>query len=98
MALDPLGVAREFADVHIPSLPARVGEPTSRVERLAARTGLTRRETEVLEALADGLTNRGIALSLGVSPRTVESHLERVYDKLGVGSRAAALSRLFDVL
>jgi DNA-binding NarL/FixJ family response regulator len=82
-----------------PPRPASTArEPASCVERIAARTGLTRRETDVLKALADGLTNRGIALSLGVSPRTVESHLEGVYDKLGVSSRAAALSRLFDVM
>lgn len=58
---------------------------------------LTRREAEVLSWLAKGKTNRDIAEILGMSPRTVNKHLEHVYAKLGVETRtsaAAMLSRL----
>jgi DNA-binding response OmpR family regulator/DNA-binding CsgD family transcriptional regulator len=51
---------------------------------------LTRRETEVLSWLAKGKTNRDIAEILGMSPRTVNKHLEHVFEKLGVETRAAA--------
>jgi DNA-binding NarL/FixJ family response regulator len=52
--------------------------------------GLTAREVEVLALLARGLANKEIARRLGITPKTVSSHLEHVYTKLGVGSRAAA--------
>lgn len=51
---------------------------------------LTPRETEVLAWLAKGKTNRDIAEILGMSPRTVNKHLEHVFEKLGVETRAAA--------
>ncbi|ARU03601.1 DNA-binding response regulator [Comamonas serinivorans] len=51
---------------------------------------LTPRETEVLGWLAKGKTNRDIADILGLSPRTVNKHLEHVFEKLGVETRAAA--------
>ncbi len=49
---------------------------------------LTRRELEVARLTATGGTNRAIARSLGVSPRTVDAHLSRIYQKLDVTSRA----------
>lgn len=51
---------------------------------------LTPRETEVLSWLAKGKTNRDIADILGMSPRTVNKHLEHIFEKLGVETRAAA--------
>ena len=51
---------------------------------------LTPRETEVLSWIAKGKTNRDVADILGMSPRTVNKHLEHVYEKLGVETRAAA--------
>lgn len=59
----------------------------------ASRLGLaalTPRETEVLSWLAKGKTNRDIGEILGMSPRTVNKHLEHVFEKLGVETRAAA--------
>jgi len=52
--------------------------------------GLTAREVEVLVLLASGLRNREIAERLVVSPKTVGRHLEHVYAKLGVSTRASA--------
>ena len=54
--------------------------------------GLTEREMEVLTAVARGDRNKEIALALGVTERTVKAHLTNVYDKLGVDSRAGAVS------
>lgn len=51
---------------------------------------LTRRETEVLSWLSKGKTNRDIADILGMSPRTVNKHLEHIFEKLGVETRTAA--------
>lgn len=51
---------------------------------------LSQRETEVLNHVAKGKINRDISSVLGMSERTVEKHLERVYKKLGVESRTAA--------
>jgi NarL family two-component system response regulator YdfI len=58
---------------------------------VAAR--LTRRERQVLELLSDGLTMSQIASRIGISPRTVESHVSKVYRKLGVRTRVHAVSR-----
>jgi DNA-binding NarL/FixJ family response regulator len=52
---------------------------------------LTEREREVLSVAAEGLTARQIADRLGVRERTVTTHLGRIYGKLGVGSRVAAI-------
>jgi len=56
-------------------------------------TTLTAREREVLEWVAAGKTNRDIAALLGARPRTIEKHLERIYEKLGVETRTAAAAR-----
>jgi DNA-binding NarL/FixJ family response regulator len=54
---------------------------------------LTPREQQVLELLSDGHTMRQIATRLGISPRTVETHVAKVYRKLGVRTRVQAVSR-----
>jgi DNA-binding CsgD family transcriptional regulator len=58
-----------------------------------AAAPLTSREREVLDWVAAGKTNRDVAAILGASPRTVEKHLERIYEKLGVETRTAAVMR-----
>lgn len=55
--------------------------------------GLTGREREVLARMAEGRTNRRIAEELGLSPKTVNRHVENIFNKLGVASRAAAVAR-----
>jgi LuxR family maltose regulon positive regulatory protein len=57
--------------------------------------GLTARETEVLQLVGRGLTNKQAARMLGVSASTVRKHLENTYAKLEVGTRTAALARAF---
>ena len=54
---------------------------------------LTAREREVLALMAAGGTNRTIAGELGLSPKTVNRHVEHIFDKLGVSSRAAAVAK-----
>ena len=56
----------------------------------SSELGLTAREGEVLSWLSKGKTNRDIAQILGLSPRTVDKHLEQIYSKLGVENRTAA--------
>ena len=52
--------------------------------------GLTTRKVEVLRLLARGLSNKEIAERLVISPKTAGNHIERIYAKIGVNSRAAA--------
>lgn len=59
-------------------------------ERLALHFGLTRREAEVLQWVSYGKPNRVISENLGASPRTINKHLEHIFEKLGVETRAAA--------
>ncbi len=54
--------------------------------------GLSRRETEILEWVVQGKTNPEIGIILGISRRTVQKHLERIYLRLGVENRHAAIS------
>ena len=61
--------------------------------RGARGEGLSQRELEILRLLASGVSNRGIADGLLVSPNTVKSHLKNLYCKLGVHSRTQAIAR-----
>jgi len=56
-------------------------------------TVLTNREREILELLSDGLGNKQIAARLGISTNTVKTHLELLFEKLDVSSRAEAVAR-----
>ena len=58
--------------------------------------GLTQRELEVLLSLVVGQSNQGIADSLGISAKTVGHHVQHVYQKAGVRSRAAATVWAFE--
>jgi DNA-binding response OmpR family regulator/DNA-binding CsgD family transcriptional regulator len=63
---------------------------TNAPAEFSSELGLTTREGEVLSWLSKGKTNRDIAQILGLSPRTVDKHLEQIYAKLGVENRTAA--------
>lgn len=61
-----------------------------KIAALQKQAGLTRREAEVLLWVSYGKTNKTISEILGISPRTVNKHLEQVFRKIGVETRAAA--------
>ncbi|MFL6629758.1 MAG: response regulator [Vitreoscilla sp.] len=63
---------------------------------LSARFGLTTREAEVLYWVACGKINRDVGEILGLSARTVDKHLQHVFEKLNVGTRTAAASMVHD--
>jgi DNA-binding CsgD family transcriptional regulator len=65
-------------------------------DRRAVGDGLSRRELEVLRLVAAGRTNREIAASLVISEHTVARHLQNIYAKLGISSRAAATAYAFE--
>jgi DNA-binding response OmpR family regulator len=69
---------------------AKDSSSTSTPAEFSSELGLTTREGEVLSWLSKGKTNRDIAQILGLSPRTVDKHLEQIYAKLGVENRTAA--------
>jgi DNA-binding CsgD family transcriptional regulator len=75
-------------DALVEELGGRLAKPGRRREMPA---GLTDREREVLALVALGATNREIAHRLMISEKTAGHHLEHVYDKIGVSSRAAAV-------
>jgi DNA-binding CsgD family transcriptional regulator len=71
------------------------GEIGPRGARTPRNPGLSWRETQVLAAVAAGLTVEEVGRTMYLSPHTVKSHLHHVYTKLGAGSRAAAVDRAF---
>jgi DNA-binding NarL/FixJ family response regulator len=75
----------------------RTSDEPKESDRLERRPILTRREHEVLSLLAEGLSQEAIAAELYISPNTVATHIQRVLHKLGVHSRAAAVSRAFQL-
>lgn len=86
--------------------PVDPGELVARIRRLVDRPrtngdapssngkldSLTHREREVLDLLADGLTQEAIAIHLVISPKTVATHIQRILGKLEVRSRAQAVA------
>jgi DNA-binding CsgD family transcriptional regulator len=54
--------------------------------------GLSAREAEVMSLIADGQTNGEIAARLFLAEKTVKNHVRRIYSKLGVGNRPAAIA------
>jgi DNA-binding NarL/FixJ family response regulator len=68
------------------------GAPRDEAALLQGHLPVTRREAEVLRWIAHGKSNRDIADILGLSPRTVNKHLEQIFVKLGVENRTAAAS------
>ena len=62
-------------------------------DKAIASLGISPREIDVLELLADGQSNKEIARSLSVSPNTVKTHLAKLYEKLEVSRRTQAIAR-----
>jgi len=61
--------------------------PPSRVVPGSGMAGLTPRETEIARMVAVRKSNKEIGAALGISSRTVSTHLSNIYEKLGVSSR-----------
>lgn len=74
-------------------LPPAATSPPAGPPPAAAVEPLIPREREVLDLLAQGLTNRGIAARLGISEHTAKFHVAAVCGKLGAATRAEAVSR-----
>jgi len=74
-------------------VPADAGGVFVRDEARVAALGLTPRELEILEAIADGLSNREIGERLHVSENTVKTHSGRVFEKLAVQRRVQAVQQ-----
>jgi DNA-binding NarL/FixJ family response regulator len=81
-------LAGEMDGSAVDALLAAAGHRTRR--KPTAPAGLTPRELEVLVLAARGGTTRAVASKLGIAPKTVGNHLERIYSKIGVSSRAEA--------
>jgi DNA-binding CsgD family transcriptional regulator len=89
--------------VHTRTLPSRKGatflavsvrELGTEREAFRRRYGLSRRETQVVELLLRGYGNRDIAAALGIALGTAKKHLTRIFDKVGVDTRARLISRV----
>lgn len=65
--------------------------PPLRARSAAPMQGLTAREREVMELIAQGLSNREIASTLYITEKTVKNHINHLYAKLGVTARRQAI-------
>jgi len=77
--------------VVVKGVPVPAGEPFIPDEKKRENLGITRRELEILELIAQGMSNREIAEKLYVSENTVKTHSSRVFDKLGAKRRTQAV-------
>jgi len=97
-ALTPAGAASQlleqvdagrFERIEVDAVLDAAGQ-ASRPARVARPAGLTEREVEVLRLIARGHANKAVAATLGISPKTVGHHIEHIYAKAGVTTRAGA--------
>ncbi|ATG50541.1 DNA-binding response regulator [Brachybacterium vulturis] len=89
--IDAVGEAAAGRSILSPEVQQRL------VQRMSnPHSALSPRETEILDALATGATNREVAKLMFISESTVKTHLVHIYDKLGVDSRTAAIREARD--
>ena len=86
-----LKLTRTRERIVVKEVPVRTGEPFVADQRKREDLGITRRELEILELIAQGMSNREIAGKLFVSENTVKTHSSRVFDKLGAKRRTQAV-------
>jgi len=99
-AFDVVDVSASTRDVSAAAemvITARERRPSTQtvapeVRDIAIVPVLTQREQQILELLADGLGNKQIAARIGITTNTVKTHLELLFDKLDVSSRAEAVA------
>jgi LuxR family transcriptional regulator, maltose regulon positive regulatory protein len=85
--LDQLDDAPSHTAVILSAIPASPASPPT------PKTELTARETEVLQLIAQGMTNKEIAAQLVIAPSTAKRHTVNLYNKLGVANRAEATTQ-----
>jgi DNA-binding CsgD family transcriptional regulator len=78
----------ELDGAAVDAVLAAAGHPVRR--KPTAPRGLTPREIEVLVLVQRGATTRAVAEKLGITPKTAGNHIERIYAKIGVSTRAEA--------
>jgi NarL family two-component system response regulator LiaR len=75
----------------VKEIPVAMQKPFLADEKKRDELGITKREMEILELIAEGMSNREIAAKLYVSENTVKTHSSRVFDKLGARRRTQAV-------
>ena len=100
-ALTLTGNDNEPFVVHVLELSGRRGDVAVAIREIGSdipafkdRYGLSRREIQVAELVLRGHRNSHIAAILGITPATTKKHLSRIYDKVGVNSRALLVGKL----
>ena len=86
-----LKLTRKEEVVIIKQIPVPAAEPFTLNAAEVRRLGITKRELEILELIAQGLSNREIAEKLFVSENTVKTHSSRLFDKLSAKRRTQAV-------
>ena len=86
-----LKLTRTQPTVVVKEVPVPAGGPFVPDEKKRGDLGITPRELEILELIAQGMSNREIAEKLYVSENTVKTHSSRVFDKLGARRRTQAV-------
>jgi len=88
-----VGLALNGARTRIrPDAPREVSGTADPADASESHGLLSAREAEVMSLIADGQTNGQIATRLFLAEKTVKNHVRRIYSKLGVGSRPAAIA------
>jgi DNA-binding NarL/FixJ family response regulator len=85
-------LAMEGKAVIHPKLTRAFIEEVQSVDKRGQEAPLSKRETQILQKVAYGATTKEVAEELGISPHTVKTHLERVFEKLGASDRAQAVA------
>jgi DNA-binding NarL/FixJ family response regulator len=85
-------LALEGKAVIHPQLTRAFIEEVQLAEKRPESAALSRREKEILQRVAYGATTKEVAHDLGISPHTVKTHLERIFEKLGANDRAQAVA------
>ena len=101
LALGPRAFEAAHREGHLLDLDAAIAYALGEGSETASATAepsneLTKRQRQVADLVAEGLTDRAIASSLGISPRTVNGHVEHILIKLGFTSRAQIAAWIVD--
>ncbi len=80
----------------LPKVMGDVVDSTAAADKKTENKGLKKREKDILHLAAKGMSNRAIAERLGISERTVQSHMVKIFRRLGVNSRIGAVLRALE--